>query len=128
MPTVGEEKVMRNATRREFLGGGMAAIARGLAPLRSLAEAVKPVRIREAEIFPISIPVSPAQRDAWLDHQYTVVRIDTDAGVRGYSFAGPSPEKALAEVRGLLVGQDLFAVERHLRRGLIRWGGVEHAV
>src|SRR5262249_15359828 len=35
---------------------------------------------------------------------------------------------ALPEVRKVLVGQDLFAVERHLRHGLIRWGGVEHAV
>src|SRR5262249_19797137 len=60
-------------------------------------------------------------------YQYTVVRIGTDAGVRGYSFAGPR-QVAAGEVCKVLVDQDLFAVERHLRRGLIKWGGVEHAV
>jgi L-alanine-DL-glutamate epimerase-like enolase superfamily enzyme len=47
--------------------------------------------------------------------------------VRGYSFAGPRGY-VLSEVRKVLVGQDLFAIERHLRQGLIQWGGVEHAL
>jgi L-alanine-DL-glutamate epimerase-like enolase superfamily enzyme len=119
---------MRKMTRRELLGGATAALAASLAPMRSLAAAAKPVRIRGVEIFPIDIPVSPADRDAGLDHNFTVVRIETDAGVRGYSFAGPGSPRVLGEVRGLLVGQDLFAVERHLRHGLIQWGGVEHAL
>ena len=99
-----------------------------LAPVRALASAVKPVTIRDVDIFPIEIPVSPAEHDAGFDHRFTVVRVETDAGVRGYSFAGPPSPRALAEVRTLLVGQDLFAIERHLRHGLIRWGGVEHAL
>jgi D-galactarolactone cycloisomerase len=98
------------------------------APLRALAAAVKPVTVRGVDIFPIEIPVSPAEHDAGVDHRFTVVRVETDAGVRGYSFAGPPTPRALQEARATLVGQDLFAIERHLRNGLIRWGGVEHAL
>jgi L-alanine-DL-glutamate epimerase-like enolase superfamily enzyme len=117
----------RDPNRREFLGAAMAATATILGPLRSLAAAAKPVTIREVDIFPIEIPVTPSEHDAGLDHRYTVVRIGTDAGIRGYSFAGPT-SGALPEIRKVLVGQDLFAVDRHLRHGLIQWGGVEHAV
>jgi D-galactarolactone cycloisomerase len=116
---------MRDPTRRAFLGGLMAAAIP--APVRALARAVKPVTIRGVDIVPIEIPVSPAERAAGYDHRFTVVKVETDAGVRGYSFAAPPPP-ALPEVRKLLVGQDLFAIERHLRHGLIRWGGVEHAL
>src|SRR3954471_11330079 len=84
--------------------------------------------VRGLDIFPIEIPVSRAEHDAGVDHRFTVVRVDTDAGVRGYSFAGPPAPRALAEARTILVGHDLFAIERHLRRGLIRWGGIEHAL
>jgi len=118
---------IRNLTRRDFVRTSMAASAAILSPLRSLAAAVKPVTIREVDIFPIDIPVSRAEHDAGFDHRYIVVKIGTDAGVRGYSFAGPRKE-VLPEVRKVLVGQDLFAIERHLRQGLIQWGGVEHAL
>jgi L-alanine-DL-glutamate epimerase-like enolase superfamily enzyme len=118
---------MSNLTRRNFVCASMAASTLILSPLRSLAAAVKPVKIREVDIFPIDIPVSQAEHDAGFDHRYIVVKIGTDAGVRGYSFAGPRGD-CLSEVRKLLVGQDLFAIERHLRQGLIQWGGVEHAL
>jgi L-alanine-DL-glutamate epimerase-like enolase superfamily enzyme len=120
------QKAMRHSTRRELLGGLMGAAL--LAPVRALASAVKPVMVRGLDIFPIEIPVSQAEHDAGVDHRFTVVRVDTDAGVRGYSFAGPPSPRALAEGRTILVGQDLFAIERHLRHGLIRWGGIEHAL
>lgn len=119
---------MRFATRRELFAVATAALAGSLAPPRVLAAAAGPIKIRDVEIFPIDIPVSPSEHDAGLDHRFMVVKITTDAGIRGYSFAGPGPAQALGEVRKLLVGHDLFAVERHLRHGLIRWGGVEHAV
>ncbi len=119
--------ILSEPTRRDFLRVAAATTATLLGPIRSLAAAVKPVRITEVDIFPIEIPVSRAEHDAGLDHQYTVVRIGTDAGVRGYSFAGPG-RVDVGEVCKVLVDQDLFAVERHLRRDLIQWGGVEHAV
>ncbi len=96
-------------------------------PTPSLAETVKPVAIRDVDIFPIEIPVSTAEHGAGRDHHFFVVKVVTDVGVRGYSFAGPR-SRVLPEVRKLLVGQDLFAIERHLRHGLIQWGGVEHAL
>src|SRR4051794_4915572 len=116
---------MRRPTRRVFLRELTAAAI--LAPVRALARAGKPVTIRGVDIVPIEIPVSPAERAAGYDHQFMVVKVETDAGVRGYSFAAP-PTQVLPEVRKLLVGQDLFAIERHLRNGLIRWGGAEHAL
>ena len=113
-------------TRRQFIGGLMTAAA--LAPVRTLAAAVKPVTIRDVDIFPIEIPVTAAERDASYDHRFSVVKVETSAGTRGYSFAGP-PAAVLPEVRKVLLGQDLFAIERHLlQHGLIRWGGVEHAL
>ena len=51
----------------------------------------------------------------------------TDAGVTGFSFAGPPPE-TLALVKDALVGADLFNVNVQLQNGLWKWGGVEHAV
>lgn len=110
-------------TRRAFL----AAAAAFLAPLRILAEAVKPVRIRDVEIFEISIPVTKTEAEAGLSHRFSVVKVVTDSGASGISFAGPAPPE-IAQVWQVLAGQDLFAIERHLKNGLGRWGGVEHAV
>lgn len=118
---------MREHTRRDFLKSSAAASALVLGPVRALAAAVKPVRIRDLDLFPIEIPVTKAESEAGVNHRYIVTRIVTDAGVNGYSFAGPSP-KVLPQVREALVGKDLFAIEHHLKNGLIQWGGVEHAV
>ena len=97
-----EQTLMRKFTRRQVVGGMVAATAATLTPLRLLAEAVKPVRIREVDVFSLDIPVSPAEHKAGLDHHYAVVRIETDAGVRGYSFAGPRGERACAKSVGCL--------------------------
>ncbi len=95
--------------------------------LAAVAAAVKPIRITDVDLFQINIPVSKAESDAGVNHRFGVVKIVTDANVRGYSFAGP-PAKALPQIRELLAGKDLFAVEQHLKTGLERWGGVEHAI
>jgi L-alanine-DL-glutamate epimerase-like enolase superfamily enzyme len=61
-------------------------------------------------------------------NRYSVARVETDVGVRGYSFMG-GPRQALeSAIRPILVGKDLFAVEQHLKAGLVNFGGVEHAV
>lgn len=114
-------------SRRELLSLSAAASAALLAPLRRLEAAVKPIRIRDVDIFAIDIPVSKAESEAGVMHRYSVVKVMTDAGVNGISFAGPAP-KELGEVRRVLAGKDLFNIEQHLRDGLGRWGGVEHAV
>lgn len=113
---------MPDLSRRKLLGLGAAFPA-----LRSLEAAVKPVRIRDVDIFAIRIPITRAESEAGLYNSYGVVKVVTDAGVTGYSFAGP-PSRELPVVKQLLAGKDLFAVDRHLREGLGRFGGVEHAV
>jgi D-galactarolactone cycloisomerase len=98
-----------------------------LEPVRRLAAAVKPVRITGVDLFPIRIPISKEDEAAGKMNRYVVCRIQTDAGVRGYSFAGPNP-KLIDKVRAVLVGRDLFNIEAHLKNGILQWGGVEHAV
>jgi D-galactarolactone cycloisomerase len=93
-----------------------------------LAENVKPVRITNVDIFRIAIPIPREQVEAGCMSSYTVAKVETDAGVRGYSFAGPSPELLDRAIRPALIGKDLFAIEDHLKAGLIAWGGLEHAL
>ena len=113
------------SNRREFLFVSTAAI---LSPVRSLEAAVKPVRITGVDIFPIEIPIPKRDAESGMMNRYVVVRIDTDAGVHGYSFAGPDPKLLESAIRPALVGKNLFDIERHLRVGLMRWNGTEHAI
>jgi D-galactarolactone cycloisomerase len=113
---------MSKLTRRSLMG-----MAAGSGALGALQAAVKPVRIVDVDLFRIKIPVSAAESAAGLMHEYDVVRVSTDAGVTGYSFAGPGA-RMLVPVKEVLVGKDLFNVDGQLREGLWRWGGVEHAV
>ena len=95
--------------------------------LQKLSAAVKPVKITAVDIFPIRLTASKEEIEAGKMANYVVCRINTDVGVRGYSFAGPNP-KVLPEVQKALVGYDLFNMEGHIQRGVDAWGGVEHAV
>src|SRR2546427_11510013 len=97
--------------------------AAAFAALRSLHAAVKPVRIADVDLFGIDIPVSPAESEAGVNHRYMVAKVVTDAGVNGYSFAGP-PARMLPEVKQVLVGQDLFSIDQHLKNGLGRSSGI----
>ncbi len=129
---------MVNETRREFLALSGLASAALLGPVRALAQAVKPVRIRDVELFRLDIPVSKAEIEIsekigyGVNHAFRstsgVVKVVTDAGINGYSFAGGYPLEVLPQLREILVGKDLFAVQQHLRQGLGQWGGAEHAV
>src|SRR5437868_6949482 len=95
--------------------------------LAAVNAAVKPVRITGVDLFAIDIPVTKEENEAGVYHQYIVARIDTDAGVHGYSFAG-APPSVLPQVQQLLVGKDLFGLDHLLTESLDRWGGVEHAI
>ncbi|HWD98504.1 MAG TPA: mandelate racemase/muconate lactonizing enzyme family protein, partial [Bryobacteraceae bacterium] len=108
--------------RRDFIAASLA-----LAAVRRLEAAVKPVKIVSVDAFPIEIPVSEAEKRAGVQLRFQVARVTTDAGISGWSFAGP-PESALNDIRPMLAGADLFNVEGMLRRGLNRYAGVEHAV
>ncbi len=113
---------MYKFNRRELMLGGTA-----LGSVSALRAAVKPVRITDVDLFEINIPVSQAEAEAGLQHRFGVAKVMTDAGVTGYSFSG-APRRALAEVKQVLVGRDLFNVDTQVHDGLGRWGGVEHAV
>ena len=128
---------MRTVSRREFLTASAAASSFLLEPVRAVAAAAKPVKITDVDSFQLKLPASPEDLEIsekigyGVNHVFRstswVVKITTDAGVRGYSFAG-YPATALPRLRQILVGKDLFAVEQHLRNGLLRFGGAEHAV
>lgn len=56
-----------------------------------------------------------------------VTSVETDMGVKGYSFLGSAPRQ-IAAAQPVLVGGDLFQIEAHLKNGLIKWGGIEEAL
>ena len=113
---------MHKLSRRTLLRA-----AAGFAGLSALEAAVKPVRISAVDAFPVLVPVTEGEAAAGVQYRFTVVKISTDAGVAGYSFAGPRPD-ALPELRAMLTGKDLFNIDGHLHAGLGRFGGTEHAV
>jgi L-alanine-DL-glutamate epimerase-like enolase superfamily enzyme len=91
------------------------------------ALAAPKVRITAIDSYAIRIPVTKDEAAAGLMHAFQVAEITTDAGIKGYSFAGPAASE-LPAIRQLLIGADLFAIEQHLDNGLTKWGGVEHAM
>jgi D-galactarolactone cycloisomerase len=113
---------MLKPTRRNFL-----QYSAGFGAVNALRAAVKPVRITDVDLFAVSIPTSEAAVGAGVQNRYSVAKVMTDAGVNGYSFAGP-PAGTLGLVREALIGKDLFNVNVQLQNGLWQWGGVEHAV
>jgi len=121
---------MVDHTRRGFLGAALASstAAAFLTPVQALAKDKGVVRITNIDIFNISIPTPQEMLDRGVINSYTVAAVDTDAGVRGYSFAGPPPKLLERTIRPTLVGKDLFAIDDHLKAGLIDWGGLEHAL
>jgi D-galactarolactone cycloisomerase len=124
--------------RRELLGAvfgaaGGTTIESLLAPVRSLAAEAKRVPIRNVDTFDIQVPIPPGKPapaetfGGGPPGRINVTRVETEAGVRGYSFLGSVPE-TIKDAREALVGQDLFAVEQHLKKGLIYWTAVEEAI
>ena len=125
--------------RRELLTraglGASAGLAGLLAPIKALGAEVKPIRIKNVETFNIEIPATPTEVEAGVTNRTAVVRVETESGVRGYSFGAAgggggrgAAAPGFALIREALVGADLFAMEQHLKRGLINWGGIEEAL
>ena len=91
--------------------------------------------IKALETFDIVVPVEGTAATAAAapgpfnaaTNRLNVTRIETDSGVRGYSFGGSTPESVKA-AQEILIGQDLFALEQHLKKGLIYWTAVEEAM
>jgi D-galactarolactone cycloisomerase len=94
----------------------------------SAAASASQAKIRNVEIFPIEIPTPREELEAGKYARYTFYEVETDAGVRGYCFDRGTDFRVLDRIRRVLVGQDLFDVDRHLKAGLAQWAGVEHAI
>jgi L-alanine-DL-glutamate epimerase-like enolase superfamily enzyme len=114
-------------TRRSAVGLLGAALA-------SAAQASR-VTITNIESFTVRVPDGGAP-DPLRAYRYAVTRVHTDGGVIGTSFIGIAPDLLNNWVKPTLVGDDLFAMDRHMRRlqmnsGESRtqgWSGVEHAL
>lgn len=120
---------MTSPSRRTFvtaLGTMTAALTE---PVRLVAAAAKPVRIKNIDIFPIEIPIPREELEMGKYARNTFYEVETDVGVRGYCFDRGAEYRLLEKViRPALVGKDLFAIEQHLKAGLGQWGGVEQAI
>lgn len=123
-------------TRRAILGGAAAAAVQALLePVRAVAAEARRVRITDIESFHVIVP-STGERDPDRSYTYPVTRVHTDAGVTGTSFIACPQDILQRWVKPSLVGQDLFAVDRHISRlqmqrgesGVQTWSGVEHAI
>jgi L-alanine-DL-glutamate epimerase-like enolase superfamily enzyme len=123
-------------TRRNLIQGAAVALAMPpLNPLPALAAEAKRVRITDVESFQVRVPGGD-ESNSLADYSYGVSRVHTDAGVTGTAFL-PCPEEILQGwVKPTLVGEDLFAIDRHVDRlqaqrgesGVQIWSGVEHAM
>ncbi|MBM3784831.1 MAG: mandelate racemase/muconate lactonizing enzyme family protein [Acidobacteria bacterium] len=113
------------ATRRGFLAGALGAACATAAP----------VKITGVETFAVRVP-DGGSPDPLRVYRYPVTRVHTDAGITGTSFIGIDPTLLESWVKPALLGQDLFAIDRHMKRlqmnsGESRtqgWSGVEHAM
>src|SRR5208283_77094 len=102
---------MDNLSRRTFL-----ALPAGLAAVGALGAAAKRVQITEIDQFTVDVPVTAAEDAAGVQHRYEVVKLVTDAGVIGYSFAG-TPGSLASIRKEAFVSEDLFNIEGQLRQG-----------
>lgn len=117
-------------TRRQLL------LSLGLGGVRARLAAAPKVKITGIESFSVRVPHGSGSPDPERVYHYAVSRVATDAGVTGTSFIG-CPQPILDSwVKPTLVGQDLFAIEQHVKRlqmqrgesGVQIWSGVEHAI
>lgn len=121
--------------RRDLL-----ALAAALPP-RVRAEQARPgrpprVRITNVECFTVRLPLEENPPDPQKIYSYAVTRVATDAGVTGTAFFGMPQELLERWVKPVLVGEDLFAVDRLLKRlqtergesGYQAWTAAEHAI
>ena len=119
--------------RRELLSSAASFAAAGitasriLQPVKAIAADVKKVRIQNIEAFAVQVPrpggeapAAPARGFNADPYRLVCTRVTTDAGVRGYSFVGGSTAD-VDQAKKVMVGENLFAVEQHLSRGLINW-------
>jgi len=122
------------------LGGGAtllanvaAADAATRAPLRRLGDEAQIVNIKAVTTFEVVVPPLnntkpiPPSFGGGTPGRINVTCVETDSGIRGYSFHGSTAEQ-VAAAQPVLVGKSIFAIEAHLKNGLIGWGAIEEAM
>src|SRR5438105_6507876 len=80
------------------------------------------VRIREIKAWNLEIPYAVEYRPAWQpglvrqSRDFTFVRVSTDDGIMGYAGSDGHHAGSIADrVSPYLIGQEVFATERHAR-------------
>jgi L-alanine-DL-glutamate epimerase-like enolase superfamily enzyme len=94
------------------------------------------LRITNIESFAVKVPAGEYPPDPLKLYRYGVTRVHTNEGITGTSFIAVPPNVLESWVKPALMGEDLFAVDRHLERlqtmrGIAAeqtWSGVEHAI
>lgn len=120
-----------HCTRRELLRAALApACVLPALAAQSVPKGKAPrLRITNVESFRLRVPGGG-------EGSFQVSRVHTDGGITGTSFIGCPQDLLQRWVKPTLVGDDLFAVARHLKRlqmergesGVQAWSGVEHAL
>ena len=124
--------MMPHVDRRAWIAGAASLVAApALAKTKSLAKAIGPVCITGIETFDIQMPRGtkpyvPTYRGL-TGGRNNVVRVTTDAGVTGLSFLGTGSDE-VPSAAPVLTGQDLFAIQALLAKGLANWPSVEEAL
>jgi D-galactarolactone cycloisomerase len=107
------------------------AHARVAAPVRKLSTEAGKVIIKSVTTFDVLIP-QPASVMAQPSFgrstpgRINVTQVETSAG-SGYSFLGSTAAQVTA-AQTVLVGNDLFSIEKYLKQGLLEWGAIEEAM
>jgi D-galactarolactone cycloisomerase len=86
------------------------------------------MKITDIECLSIRVPIPPEEAAKGKIYQFGMVRVCTDEDIRGYGFRNIDIDTLEGAVKPALVGQDPFAIERHLEAGLMQWPMVEHAL
>ena len=132
MDKTDRRRVMRalSASTALLAGGSAGAQAAMAAPLHRLKAEARKIAIKSVTTFDVTVPPtspSPPTRTGGPPGRTNVTCVETVSGVRGYSFLGSTAQQ-IAAAQPVLVGADLFEIENHLKKGLIRWGGIEEAI
>jgi D-galactarolactone cycloisomerase len=118
---------MTRPNRRSLIAAALAAPGFSTA---ALARSAGPVHITAIDTFDIQVPGAagaPPSYRGLTPGRNNVLQVTTDAGVRGFSFLGTGSEE-VAAAAPRLTGANLFAVEAHLKNGLLDWPAVEEAM
>lgn len=130
---------MNQIHRRELIRWALAAPLSSVPALKAQSlPAGKPPRIKITNIESFNLRPgggAPGGRGRG-DGGFQVTRVHTDAAITGTAFLSTPSNVLEGWVKPTLVGEDLFAIDRHLSRlqmqrgesGVQSWSGVEHAL